>query len=150
MAIRRWDPVTELVQLRDRLNRLFDQTLSRSGAESGEAAAEGWRPSIDLFEEPGRYVLRADLPGVAPGDYELEIDNGSLTLRGERRRDPGVPAESYLRVERSYGPFRAEVALPPSIDRAAIQAVHRGGVIEVVLPKKRRDDGPGRIEVASE
>lgn len=149
MAIQRWDPLRDLMDLRERVTRLFDEVLSRSDAEDMPSPASGgWTPPLDLFEEAGRYVLRADLPGVAAGEVDIQIQEGMLTLRGERRMDPGVAAESYLRVERPHGRFSVQVALPDSVERGGIKATHRNGVIEVVLPKKQVE-APSRIEVST-
>lgn len=150
MAIQRWDPMRDLVDLQGRIRRLFDDALTRGGADgAGDGEAGSWRPPMDLFEEGERYVLRADLPGVAPGDVEVQIDDGVLWLRGERHDDAAVSRESFLRVERPHGRFAAQVALPPSVDRDAIKATQGNGVIEIVLPK-RRARAASRIRVAPE
>jgi len=150
MAIQRWDPRRDLLDLQDRVSRLFEEALSRSGGGvDGSAPVGAWKPPMDLFEEGHRYVLRADLPGVDASDVELHVEGGRLVLRGERRADAAVARESYLRVERPYGNFSAQVALPPSVDPAGIRATHRNGVIEIVLPK-RKEAGASRIDVASD
>ena len=150
MAIQRWDPQRDMIELQGRMNRLFDDALSRSvGAEPAEAlGSAAWRPPVDLIEEPARYVLRADLPGVGASDVEIQVEDGKLILRGERRLDPGVSRESYLRVERPQGRFAVQITLPPSVRHTAIRATHRNGVVEVLLPK-RKDEPPSRIEVSS-
>ena len=149
MAIQRWDPLRELVELQERMKQLFSEALSRSAGAAGDpAAALEFKPPIDLFEEAERYVLRADLPGVAPKDLEVHVEDGVLTLRGERKTDSDVARESYLRVERAHGKFAAQISLPASVDPRAIRATQRNGVIEVVLPK-RTDAPPSRIEVAT-
>jgi HSP20 family protein len=149
MAIQRWDPMRDLVDLQSRIRRLFDDALTEGGVESGEPGeAAAWRPPLDLFEDGDRYVLRADLPGVAPGDVEIQIEDGTLVLRGERHEDAGVSREQFLRVERPHGRFAAQMALPPSVDRESIKAIHGNGVIEIVLPK-RRPKAPKVVRVAS-
>jgi HSP20 family protein len=149
MAIRRSDPRRDLMELQDRMKRLFDDALNRSGGVDADAAGDGsWRPPMDLLEEAERYVLRADLPGVSGPEVEVLIEDGALVLRGERRRDADATPESYLRLERPHGRFVARVALPTSVDSGGIRATHANGVIEIVLPK-RKDVAPGRIEVSS-
>ena len=150
MAIQRWDPMRELVDLKERMTQLLDEVLSRSaGADAVDApASAGWKPPIDLFEEPTRYVLRADLPGVSTTDLEIQIENGALSLRGERRTDSTVASDAYLRVERPHGRFAVQIVLPDSIDRSAIKALHSNGVVEIVLPK-RQAEAPSRIEIAA-
>jgi HSP20 family protein len=150
MAIQRWDPVRDLVEMHQKINRLFEETFSRSAGAEGvdSVGAAGWKPATDLIEEPTRYVLRADLPGVAAGDVEVRIENGTLFLRGERKMDANVTRESYLRVERPYGHFAVRIALAPGVDTSAVRAAHRNGVIEIVMPKKEADV-PARVVVTS-
>lgn len=144
MAIQRSDPARDLQHLQERVRRMCDEALGSSGAAGGAAT---WTPPADLLEEPGRYVLRADLPGVGPAEVEVLVDQGCLVLRGERRREVQAPREGYLRAERPEGPFRLHIALPPSVDLQRIEASQRNGVLEVVLPK-RGNEAPNRIPVA--
>jgi HSP20 family protein len=148
MAIQRWDPLRDLMDLQEKMNHLFENTLARSGGqERGEAeGSASWKPPMDLFEEGDRYVLRTDLPGVSASDVEIQVENGTLHLRGERTMDGAVKREAYLRVERPYGRFSVQVALPPSVEQQGIRATHHNGVIEVLLPKKKPRT-PSRIEV---
>lgn len=144
MAIQRWDPVRDLVELQNRLNRMFEDVLSRSNG-SGEGEEAVWHPPVDLHEESGRYVLQVDLPGVSAEEVEIQIENGTLRLRGERRPREGG-AESFVRTERPRGPFSVQVALPPSVDARRVRASQRNGVVEVELPK-RQSEPPNRIDV---
>ena len=146
MAIQRVDPVRDLVELQNKVNRLFEDTRSRSGSPEGMEST-GWRPSMDLFEAEDNYVLRADVPGVAAGGVEIHVENGRLHLRGERKMDATVARDAYLRVERPYGRFAVQVSLPPSVDRQGIRASHRGGVVEVLLPKKK-EEAARHVEVS--
>ena len=149
MAIERWDPQRDLIDLQGRMNRMFDDALSRSvGSEPTETlGSAGWRPPLDLIEEPERYVMRVDLPGVEAADVEILIESGKLTLRGERRAASGLSRESYMRVERPQGRFAVQITLPESVAADSIQAAHRNGVVECVLPK-RREQPASRIEVS--
>ncbi len=148
MAIQRSDPIRDLVGLQERMNRLFDEALARSGGPGGTEAlaAGGFRPPVDLFEEATRFVVRADLPGVASKDVAIEVSGDDLVLKGERRGDAGPGRESYLRAERPQGPFALRISLPPSVDRLKIEASHRDGVIEVSLPKKQASEA-GRVKI---
>jgi HSP20 family protein len=148
MAIQRWDPLRDILRLQERMNRMFEDAYARSGvaAETEPLAAGGWRPSVDIFEQGAQYVLRADLPGVSSVGVEIEVEGDALTLRGERKPDPAVDRDSYLRIERPQGKFSVQVALPPSVDRSAIRASQRDGVLEVVLPKKEERE-PSRMKI---
>jgi HSP20 family protein len=149
MAIQRWDPVRGLRQLHEQLNRLFEDALARSGGTADGAATAAWKPPLDLFEEAGRYVLRADLPGLSAAEVSLRVQDGRLVLSGERRPDAAIARESYLRAERPAGAFAAEVTLPPSVDEQRIEARHRNGVLEISLPK-RSESTPSRIRVSGD
>lgn len=148
MSIQRWDPLRDLIQIQERMNRLFEDVLTRSSGSRGAETLSytGWKPPIDVYEQNDRYVLRADLPGISSSDVELEVQDGTLILRGERKQDTRVPREAYLRTERPQGRFALQVALPPSVDRQGVKASHHEGVLEVVLPK-RKEDTPSRIKV---
>lgn|SRR5262245_44841997 len=146
MALTRWDPFRDLVSLQERMNRLFEDSLSRSKTTDQEMAMGAWTPAVDIYETPEEVVLRADLPGVEQKDIDLRIENSTLTLRGERKFVREAKEEDYHRIERSYGTFSRSFQLPGSIDQNGIFARHREGVLEVHLPK-REDTKPKQIKV---
>ncbi|MBI4572969.1 MAG: Hsp20/alpha crystallin family protein [candidate division NC10 bacterium] len=134
MAVVKWDPFRDLLSIQDRMNRLFEQTLSRSRAEEGIAAST-WTPAVDIYETPETIVLKAELPGLRREDIEIEVRDNTLTLRGERRFAKDVQEENYLRIERAYGAFQRGFTLPTTISQEKIRAVFRDGVLELRLPK---------------
>lgn len=146
MALQRWDPFRDLVSLQERMNRLFEDSLSRSKTTDQEMAMGAWTPPVDIYETPEAVVLRADLPGVDLKDIDVRIENSTLTLRGERRFTKEAKEEDYHRIERSYGTFSRSFQLPGAIDQAKIQAKHKEGVLEIMLPK-REDTRPKQIKV---
>jgi len=135
MALTKWDPMKDLVGLQERMNRLFEDSLLRSHAGEEDLTLGAWAPAVDIFEQPERIVLRADLPGVRPEQIELKVENNTLTLSGERRFEKDVQKENYHRVERQYGSFVRSFSLPTSVDGDKITAEHRDGVLEITLPK---------------
>jgi len=149
VAIQRWDPVRDLIRLQETVNGLFEDMLGRSSSPGGdgEAAPGAWQPPLDLIEETGRYVVRADLPGVAPEDVNVSVEKDHLVLNGERRNDQGVARDSYLRIERPRGRFSVRLRLPASVDTQRIEASQHHGVLELLLPK-RREETAGTIEVS--
>ncbi len=147
MVIQRWDPLRNLLHLQERVNRLFEESLARSGVVRETEAPTAWRPPVDLHEQDDRYVLRADLPGMDGSTVEVQVEEHDLVLRGERGVDSSVPRESYLRLERPSGSFVVRITIPESVNRQAIGAAHRNGVLEVVLPK-RREESRARIQVS--
>jgi HSP20 family protein len=146
MALTRWDPFRDLVSLQDRMNRLFEDSLSRSKTTDQEMAMGAWTPAVDIYETPEQIVLRADLPGIAEKDIDVRIENNVLVLRGERKFNKEAKEEDYHRIERSYGVFSRTFQLPGTIDQNRIAAVHQDGVLEVRLPK-REDTKPKQIKV---
>ena len=142
----RWDPFRDLVSLQERMNRLFEDSLSRSKTTDQEMAMGTWTPAVDIFETPELVVMRADLPGVDLKDIDVRIESNTLTLRGERKFLKEAKEEDYHRIERSYGVFSRSFQLPGSIDQTKIAASHKDGVLEVHLPK-REDTRPKQIKV---
>jgi len=134
MAVVRWDPFRDLVSIQDRMNRMFEQTLSRSQVEEGGLPAT-WTPPVDIYETADRIVLKAELPGVTREEVDIQIQENTLTLKGERRFAKDVQEENYLRIERAYGPFRRSFTLPASVQQERVHAAFNDGVLEVIMPK---------------
>jgi HSP20 family protein len=122
VAFARWDPLQDLVALHERMNRL-------AGLD-----APGWVPPVDIYEAPDRYAITAELPGLARDDFQIHIQDGKLTLRGQR---PTASAccEQYHRVERGHGAFSRTFVLPLPVDADAVSAELSDGVLTVVVPK---------------
>jgi len=134
MAIVRWDPFRDLMTIRERMNRIFDEFFR--GQEVGEAfPATSWTPAVDIYETPNEVVLKAELPGVNQKDIQLEIKDNTLTLKGERAKDEEVKEDSYYRRERFYGTFYRSFTLPSNIQQDKIQARYKDGILEVIMPK---------------
>ena len=137
MAIVRWEPFRDLLALQDRMNRLFDESfrgIPRQGED--DLGLGAWAPAVDIYEQDGTIVLKAELPGVDPKDVDVRLENGVLTLRGERKLDSAVKRESYHRVERAYGSFTRSFTLPTVVDAEKIRADFKDGVLKVTLPRK--------------
>ena len=134
MAMVKRDPFRDLISIQDRMNKLFDQTLSRSRNDEA-AVATTWTPPVDIYETPETIVIKAELPGVAREDVDIQIHDSTLVLKGERRFAKEVQEEISLRIERTYGPFHRSFALPTTVQQDQIRAAMRNGVLEVALPK---------------
>jgi HSP20 family protein len=138
MAIVRFDPFRDMLTLQERMNRLFDEsvrTIARPGAEE-DWSMGAWSPAVDIYEQNGTIVLKAELPGVEPKDVDVRVENNVLTLRGERKLEGEVKRESYHRIERSYGGFTRAFTLPAAVDTDKIKAEYKDGVLRMTLPKR--------------
>lgn len=113
---------------------------SRAGGVSRGGAL--WAPPLEVFERGDQLVVRADLPGISKDDINVEIDNGVLTVSGERQQDNEEEREGYYRSERSYGAFSRSIALPEGVNEDECNATFRDGVLEVTL--KRANDEQSR------
>jgi HSP20 family protein len=150
MAIVRWEPFRDLVSIQERMNRLFDEAfrgVARTGADEDWALGGAWAPAVDIYEQNGNIVLKAELPGVDPKDVEVRLENNVLTLSGERRFDNEVKRESYHRIERAYGSFTRSFTLPSVVDQEKIKAEYKDGVLRVTLPKKE-EARPKQISIS--
>jgi HSP20 family protein len=146
MAVDRWDPVRDLRHLKERVDTLFQDVLGRAGTEAAPDAAGAWRPAVDVWEEKGVYQVRIDLPGVAPDDVGVEIEDGVLHVRGERRANGAVAREEFLRAERPHGRFALSLALPATVDPQGVEARQQDGVLEILV-RNRRDERASRVRV---
>src|SRR5437867_400076 len=134
MRLVRFDPFRDTPNMQDRMSRLFGDMSCQTGGDE-EATWGAWAPAVDIFEKEECLVLKAELPGVKEKDINVHVENGILTLSGERMREEDVKNESYQRVERFYGNFTRTFALPTTVDVPKIRASYKDGVLEVVLPK---------------
>ena len=134
MALIRWEPVRELNTLQSEMNRLFN-TIFDTPVPNETAGVRRWIPAMDLVETDNDFVLRADLPGVAEGDVNIELEDNVLTVSGERKSEHEERQEGYYRVERAGGSFSRSLALPEGVDADAIRASFENGVLEIHIPK---------------
>ena len=137
MTLVRWDPFRELESMSDRLNRVFARpTLSTSGREALTVA--DWMPTVDISETDSEYLIKAELPEVKKEDVKVTVENGVLTLQGERRQEKEEKGKKYHRVERSYGSFVRSFTLPESVDESAVKAEYKDGMLNLHLPKAEK------------
>ncbi len=125
-TLTRWDPFTELGELRSRFDRLFDEWL--------DGHERAWTPAIDVVRQDGQLVVRADIPGIKPEEVKIEVDDDILTVSGEHRESKEEKDKNYVRRERRYGSFSRSMVLPAGVDAKKIEAKTRDGVVEVTIP----------------
>jgi HSP20 family protein len=146
MALVRWDPFRELEEMSDRLNRVFTRPAVRTNGNKEQLTVADWMPIVDISETDAEYLIKAELPEVKKEDVKVTVENGVLTLQGERRQEKEEKGKKYHRVERSYGSFVRSFTLPESIDESGVKAEYKDGVLNLHLPKSEKVK-PKAIEV---
>jgi HSP20 family protein len=138
MAIIRWDPFRDMTQVQNQFNRLVDQVWG--------GRQESWLPAVDVFDTKEAVVLKAELAGMDPDDIQIEVEDNVLTIKGERKFEEKVDEERFYRVERRFGSFQRDLALPQGVRPEDIAAAYEDGVLTVTVPKVE-EEKPKRIEV---
>lgn len=128
MAMIRWTPWHELESINRQLSRMLD--------ESPESEERGnWLPAVDIHETEDMFIVEAEVPGIEKKDIKVNVENGMLTISGERRYEKDVKEEGRHRIERSYGRFTRSFALPTHVDTSKVAAKVEDGMLKVTLPK---------------
>lgn len=146
MPLVRYEPWNLVSQLQEELNRVFN---SYSTDDSSSVTAE-WVPAVDIEEYKDRFELHVDLPGIDPDSVEITLDNGVLSLAGERQKVIGKDDSQPVRVrnERGQGKFYRRFILPDTVDTDSVNATGHNGVLEISIPKQAKAQ-PRKIKVAA-
>ena len=145
MTIVRWDSSRDASALQERLSRMLETFYVRPQEDLTRGA---WVPAVDIYSnDQHELVLKAELPEMKEDEFEVTVENNTLTLRGEKKLDTEVTQEQFHRIERSYGPFARSFALPPTVDAGKVRAEYKAGVLTVRLPL-REEAKPKQIKVA--
>ena len=139
-----WDPFKEMNQI----SNLLRHSSARGGGSPLETVGD-WAPAVDISEDETGFTITADLPDVSRDDVKVSVENGSLTISGERRHESEDEdtGKKFHRIERSYGSYSRSFAVPDNVDSGNITASFRDGVLNVTLPKVELEDRPGKIDV---
>src|ERR1700733_7164100 len=135
MAITRWDTYRDVLALQNRMNSLF-QDFSRSGNGESELATAGFVPPVDIFEDENKLVLKIEIPGMRQEDFDVRLENNTLSVKGERSFQSEGKEENFHRVERRYGSFYRAFTLPNTVDPNSIKADYEAGVLTLELHKR--------------
>ena len=146
MAIVRWsDPFREFAHLQERLNRAFGDAYGRS--DEGLMTSGAWVPPVDIYQNGDHeLVLKAEVPDMSREDIDITVDNGTLTIKGEKKWSSDVKEEQFHRIERRYGTFSRSFSLPQTVDATKVGAEYKNGVLTVRLPL-REEAKPRQIKV---
>ncbi len=134
MELVRWEPFEGLNKVQSRINELFDDTFGRPRTYA-KAPAGAWLPPVDILESKDSYLICAELPGMKKEDFNLEVNDGTLTVSGERKYEEPASGVEYHRVERVAGKFSRSFYLPQTVKQDGIKATYRDGILEVQVPK---------------
>ena len=135
MDLVRLNPWKEMVSLRERMSRMFEDSLSRPERHEDGVGMGAWSPAVDMFEKDDTVVIKAELPGLDKKDVSLDLQNGVLTLKGERKYENEVKEENYYRREMACGKFIRSFTLPADVDADKIKAEFQNGLLTVEVPK---------------
>jgi HSP20 family protein len=160
MATRtRWDPFQDLRDAQEemaqmtQMSQMLARALGLQGQPQGSATATAWAPALDISERKDAYLVTVELPGVEAEDLEITLEDGLLTIQGERIFAHDSSEQQFHRVERRYGAFRRSITLPAQVQAEQIEASFDNGVLQIVVPKmeeatpKRIQIRPGRAEI---
>ncbi len=134
MAATRWDPFRELLTLQERLDKMY-RDIERTRREE-DFVSSAWTPPVDIFEMGEKFILKLEIPEVDKESIDIKINENELTIKGERKLEPGIEPDSYHRMERGYGTFTRSFSLTKTIDSAKIKAAIKDGILRIELPKK--------------
>ena len=146
MSLIKWDPFRDLLSLQERMNKLFEESLFRSGKDQEDLTVGRWSPAIDVMENEQEIVIKGELPGIELKNVEVLIKYNLLTLRGERKFEKEEEKENYHRIERAYGAFQRVFTLPASVEQDKVKAKMRDGILEIRLPKAKKEL-PKKVEI---
>ena len=137
MTLVRWDPMRELLNMQARFAGI---------PGNGDDSYGSWAPAVDIFERGEDLIIRAEIPGVDKDDIDINVENNTLSIRGERKREEEFDEDRTYKTERVFGSFVRTFRLPRTVDSSRIAAKYVNGVLELQLPKAE-EAKPRRIEI---
>lgn len=130
----RWDPFSELQNVRDEMNKIFADTFSRFPV-LGPVEETIWSPAVDVYQTTDEVIVEAELPGVKQEDLSISVTKDTLRIAGEVKEAEAKDGVSYLRRERRKGRFVRNLGLPVEVNSDAVKATYKDGILQIVLPK---------------
>lgn len=143
MKLTKWDPLREMEDFFDRYGRALSWT--RRGSQETMATAD-WAPRVDISETDKEFNIKVEIPEVKKDDVKVTVENGVLTIRGERKQEKEEKDEKFHRIERSYGSFTRSFTLPDNVNESKIDASFKEGMLYLQIPKTEVSK-PKAIEV---
>ena len=135
MELIRWNPMNNMFSLRQRMNHFFDDVFRPIAPNDSWLSEWNWQPTVDIYDNDENIVIKAELPGIDKKDIDIDVQNGVLTLKGERNVDNEVKEDKFYRRERMFGRFERVFRLPADVDPSQINAGYKDGVLSIDIPK---------------
>jgi HSP20 family protein len=143
-ALSTWPGFGRLTNLRDEIDRLFEEPLAELARSS--QLLSGWTPRVDVYEQAENFVVKAELPGMKKEEIELSLHDGSLSISGERKADNKYEEAEVYRAERFFGRFQRTIGLPTPVAADKVKASYKDGILTITLPKTE-ESKPKHIDV---
>lgn len=140
-----WPSVGRLANLRDEIDRLFESPLD--DFKPGAQLLGGWAPALDLEEDKENFIVKAELPGVDKKEVSVSLQDGCLSITGERKSESKKEDAETLHTERYFGRFQRTVSLPAAVAADKVKAQYKDGVLTITLPKSE-EAKPKQIDVS--
>ncbi|MBI1820525.1 MAG: Hsp20/alpha crystallin family protein [Nitrospirae bacterium] len=138
MNLVRWDPFKEIAEVSDRLKNIFSGTLPRRVGDKEALTLVDWVPVVDISETEKEYLIQAELPELKKEEVKVSVQDGVLTLQGERHQEKEEKGKKVHRIERSYGCFERSFTIPGDADENQVSAEFKEGVLNIHLPKSEK------------
>ncbi len=130
----KWSPFGELSTLRHDIDDIFNRFFEFGGGWMPSLMRERVFPALESFYKEGKFVVRAELPGIDPKDVDVSIVGNQLTIKGERKTEKDVKEEDFTMMERSYGSFMRSIILPEGVDATKVHAKYHEGILDLTMP----------------
>ena len=138
MNLVKWNPLKELEEVSSRLNQIFGRSPMRSESGQEMLTMADWTPTADISETDAAYLVKAEIPGVAKEDVKVTLQDGVLTIAGERHKEKEEKNKKFHRIERSFGSFMRSFRIPDDVDESTIKAEFKDGILNVTLTKSEK------------
>lgn len=146
MSLIKWNPWSEIEDMFNRYDRAVG--LPRTGTQEVMTSGD-WAPRVDIVENDNEFIIKAEIPDVKKEDVKVSVDNGVLTLKGERKQEKEEKDKKFHRIERYYGSFTRSFTLPENVDESKVKATFKDGMLNLHVPKTEKAK-PKAIEVKIE
>jgi HSP20 family protein len=145
MAITRWDPFRDVLALQNRMNSLF-QDFNRGDNGGDVMTTAAFVPPVDIYEDEHKITLKLEVPGMKESDLDIQLENNTLTVKGERKFENEEKEENFHRIERRYGSFFRSFTIPNTVNPETVKANYEAGVLRIEL-ERRAEAKPKQIKV---